>query len=828
MKNLYRMQTLLVVFILSMYSTWTFGQLADPINVNIKNTGTSFTDQFSASSTYAHDVIQDPEPQFGSASITEGSGNTLIVTFTPNAGAVGSTDVIVSYYTLAAPMNQVTRSYRFNLSNEVVTAGTDHYVVDKGATDIPLEVLQNDSITAGQITLSSVSVSNAGNAVINSTGDAILFTPTPDFEGDTWIQYIACDSSGNCGQGNVHILVRDPNVQDQLVLKKFLLNNENLDILTPFDSFTVDITPAHGSITSISASEWVYTPNEGYVGKDTFQLGSLNLVTRKYTLTIYDKPVNFHARDDKFYVRPGLSVTFNVLNNDLLDYDVSSHTNPTKGVLSEVSNGVYTYSPNAGFIGVDKFTYTTCFQDTICETSTVLIHVTNLEPDILNSFAYNLQTTQDLPLTIDYPIEYTDFSYIISQEPAHGQLIFHDGLQQITLPCDTLDSYNMLEFDPEPGYTGPDHFEYYYCIVPSSYCGLVKVEVNIIPPPEAESCACIVGCVWPGDCDQDGRVDMSDLLTLGNKLGNAGPTRSYSDPSTWFGQHADPWAPSNQSGNSIEFLDANGDGTITAADVDVISNYYLKTHDVVARDVQQKLPYQFSIVPVQFSLDSGDLVILDIVFGNAAHPVIDMKGAKFSINIPPNFADSSTVTLEFHQDSWLSEGSPFISLGKVPWDGRIDGGFSRANGNGASGFGVVATTTFIIEDDIDGFKTNNDVMQIPITIESCTAMDNNGNLYDVDGDEVTLTYDLHNIKQKKYDLLVYPNPAKDLVDVHINGKTALKSINVVDMQGRVVRSFDNIDQKHFQLDVSPLPVGLYYLQVSHNEGVITQLLSVIR
>jgi hypothetical protein len=179
------MQTLLVVFILSMYSTWTFGQLADPIIVNIKNTGTSFTDQFAAAATYAHPVIQDPEPQFGSASLNQGSGNTLIFTFTPNAGAVGSTDVIVSYYTLSVPMNQVTRSYRFNLSNEVVTAGTDHYVVDKGATDIPLYVLQNDSITAGQITLSSVSVSNAGDAVVNSTGDAILFTPTPDFEGDT-------------------------------------------------------------------------------------------------------------------------------------------------------------------------------------------------------------------------------------------------------------------------------------------------------------------------------------------------------------------------------------------------------------------------------------------------------------------------------------------------------------------------------------------------------------------------------------------------------------------------------------------------------------------
>ncbi|MEP6648022.1 MAG: Ig-like domain-containing protein [Saprospiraceae bacterium] len=827
MKNLYKLQTLLVVFISLMFSTWSIGQFSDPINVNLKNSGSSFSDQFSGSTTYTHIVVQQPEPQFGSASIVDGTnGNTLKVIFIPNAGAVGTTDVIVSYFTLSTPMHPVTRWYKFNLSNEVVVAGTDKFVVDKGAIDVPLDVLQNDSVPTGQLTLSSVSISNAGQAVVNATGDAILFTPKADFEGDTWIQYIACDSFGNCGQGNIHVLVHDPALQDQLEYKKYLLNTEDLQVLTPFDSFAVDQSPSHGELTQTSSAGWTYTPNASYTGVDTFQLGLSNLVTRRYVITVYNKPVNYHARDDKFYVRPGLSVTFNVLNNDLLDYDVSSHTNPARGVLSEVSNGVYTYSPNAGYRGVDNFTYTTCYEDTICETATVLIHVTDLEPD--NVFTYALQTTQDVPLTIDYPIEYTDFSYIISEEPTHGELLNNIGLQQINLPCDTIESFNMLVYQPEAGYTGTDHFEYYYCIQPSNLCYLVKADLNVIAPPETETCPCTVGCVWPGDADQDGRVDMADLLTLGNKLGNSGPVRSYNDPSTWFGQHASPWAPSNESGNAIEYLDANGDGTITSADVDVISDHYYRTHDVVVRDVQQKLPYQFSIVPIQFSLDSGDLIVLDIVFGNAAHPVIDMKGAKFSINLPQNMADSATITMDFHQDSWLAEGAPFISLGKVPWDGRIDAGFSRANGNGASGYGVIATTTFIVVDNIDGFKTDNGLIQIPITLDGGTAMDNDGTMYDIDGDQVTLTYDLHRANPNKYTLLVYPNPAQDLVDIHLNGKTAIKSIDIIDPQGRVIRSYNDINQKHFQADVSTFPMGLYYIRVNHNEGVITQLLSIAR
>ncbi len=621
-------------------------------------------------------------------------------------------------------------------------------------------------------------------------------------------------------------MVRDPNLQDQLTFQKYLLNREALEVLTPFEGFLVDIAPAHGVLDSIGAFTWLYTPEEEFVGKDTFQIGLAGLVTRQYEVTVYTKAVNVQARDDKFYVRPGLSVSFNVLNNDLLDFDLVSHTNPAKGVLSESGNGGFTYSPITGYRGVDKFTYTTCFQDTVyCETATVLIHVTDLEPE--NVFTYQLQTSMDLPLTLDYPIAYTDFAYIISQNPEHGVLVNYAGLQNIQLPCDTLDSYNMLVYEPAIGYTGPDHFEYYYCVQPSNICYLVKIDMSVINAPETESCPCIVDCVWPGDADLDGRVDMTDLLTMGYRLGETGTVRSYTDPEVWFGQHAETWNFSG-TGSGIQHLDANGDGAITAADVLIIDEHYYRAHDVIVKDVQQKLPYQFSLIPVQFSLDSGDVVILDVAFGNANVPVLDMKGAKFSVNVPAWMLDSASVEIDFHKDSWLAEGSPSISLGKVPWDGRIDAGYSKANGNGASGFGVIATIVFIIEDDAEGFKEDDGIIQIPITLQYGTVMGADGTLYDVNGDEVILTYNRRDIHKDQYKLIVYPNPAQDFVDIHLNGKTAIESVSLVDPQGRIIRNYSNINLKHHQIDISSLPVGLYYMQVRHTHGVMTQLLSVIR
>lgn len=825
MKNLYQLQTLLVALFLTMLPAWSFGQFAEPITAYVKNTGSAFTDQFPGADGYAYSYTES-NPNLGTVNFQPaGAPNTYLFSFIPAQGITGVAEVTVEYFTLAAPMHPVTRTYRIHIVNEVVTAGEDRYVIEAGSTDVVLDVLQNDSVTNGTLTITTVSISNEGLATVNTTSDAIIYTPDADFTGDTWLQYVVCDEDGNCGQSNVHILVRDSNNEDNLVFQKHLLHTDRLDLLTPFEGYTVDINPQHGTLEHDGLFGWTYTPDPGYVGNDTFQLGLTGLITRLYQVAIYDKPGNVHARNDKFYVRPNLSVTFNVLNNDLLDYNVSEYTAPNKGVLSEVGNGVYTYTPVPGFRGVDKFTYTTCYEDTVyCETATVLIHVTDLEPD--NVFTYSLQTSIDLPLAIDYPIEYTDFSYIISDEPVNGQLINYAGLNQIDLPCDTIDSYNMLVYQPNPGYTGPDHFEYYYCIQPSNLCYLVKVDVAVVNHPETESCPCTIDCIWPGDSDRDGRVDMSDLLVLGNRLGDIGPVRPYTNPSNWFGQHGLPWS----TGENINtrFLDGNGDGVLSKLDVQNISDNYYRTHDVVVRDVNQKLPYQFSIIPVQFSLDSGDVVVLDIALGNAIYPVIDLKGAKFSINLPQNMIDSASLEVDFHQDSWLTEGAPFISLAKTPWDGRIDGGIARARGKGATGYGVIATVTFIIVDDIEGFKDDDGTIEIPVILQAGAGMDNNGTLYDLEGDEFILKYKPYDTNRPEFNLIVYPNPAHDLVDIHLNGKTTIGSIDIIDPQGRQIANYAGIDAKHHQLNVLNLPAGLYYVKVNHTHGVISQLLSIIK
>src|SRR5690242_13919943 len=130
MKNLYRIQFLLVGVCLLLVLPYANSQIGDPLVVNVKNSGSSFVDQFPAAIDYAFGPVQDVNSAIGDAGISVGGSNTLKVTFTPNIGVTGTADYIMSYYTLSSPMHPVTRSYHFIISNEAIAANNDQFVVD--------------------------------------------------------------------------------------------------------------------------------------------------------------------------------------------------------------------------------------------------------------------------------------------------------------------------------------------------------------------------------------------------------------------------------------------------------------------------------------------------------------------------------------------------------------------------------------------------------------------------------------------------------------------------------------------------------------------------
>ncbi len=92
--------------------------------------------------------------------------------------------------------------------------------------------------------------------------------------------------------------------------------------------------------------------------------------------TPYDIIVSAVAMDDNYTTTTDNPLTDNLLSNDLgVDIYIESYTEPSYGTLTIAPDGNFTYTPGAGFIGTDTFTYTIIDQNGVTDSATVTITV---------------------------------------------------------------------------------------------------------------------------------------------------------------------------------------------------------------------------------------------------------------------------------------------------------------------------------------------------------------------------------------------------------------------------------------------------------------------
>ena len=348
------------------------------------------------------------------------------------------------------------------------------------------------------------------------------------------------------------------------------------------------------------------------------------------------------------------------------------------------------------------------------------------------------------------------------------------------------------------------------------------------------TCHCVTNCVWPGDIDADGKVDMADLLKLGWHIGAKGPERNYLNNSAWLGQYADDWKDSDRaSGMNLKFADSNGDGVLTETDTQAIYDHFLLHHDLIPEIYGLKADYEFTIIPPSEPLDSGDLAVFEIEIGTAMDPVVNMHGLYFSLNLPPEIYLSESVEIYFDDNSWLSHDAPNLGMHKEPWHGRLDVGFSRASTTSATGAGKILIMTMIVVDDIDGWVPPGVTIPFTITASNIGGMGGDGHIRDMEDSEAMFFYrtpgdrledDPLSIDDK---LFVFPNPASDLINVHINGKRTIQSVEIYDMTGKLF-SVTKVETKQSSIDVSSFGSGNYVMRVVTTDGVVTRKIQIVR
>jgi hypothetical protein len=68
---------------------------------------------------------------------------------------------------------------------------------------------------------------------------------------------------------------------------------------------------------------------------------------------------------------------------------------------------------------------------------------------------------------------------------------------------------------------------------------------------------------------------------------------------------------------------------------------------------------------------------------------------------------------------------------------------------------------------------------------------------------------------------LYPNPAKEYVDIRVDGDVNVTSLEVYDVYGKLINSM-NVVENPTRINVSNLSNGMYFVRVTTEAGMVTK------
>ncbi|HAY71875.1 MAG TPA: hypothetical protein DCX89_08290 [Saprospirales bacterium] len=717
--------------------------------------------------------------------------------------------------------------------NSILTVNPDDVLITEADSEVEVDVLANDQTTHGNLQIKEITNVYGGIASITAN-NTVVFTLDPLHEGIRYFNYLAVDSVGTTALSQVSIqtLQNDPEPQSDIVLST--INTKDLSILLPAEGFVIDQAhqPVLGTIQFNTDYQLIYSPFVDSSGIDQFVLNN-GEITRNYQIHVFDI-INdgLAAVDDEFYTVKNSSIQFDVLQNDYLQNYLLSWTQPKHGVLTrlqEDGDGVFAYTPSQNFHGYDEFQYTMQLAPLLYQTATVKIGVDNFNPENIEEFAF--VTENDRAFVIDYHLPVSNYLFEIVEEPSNGTLEFFEGFQEIIVGCDTISGFNLLVYLPEEGYTGIDEFEIDYC-AGNSPCKLIKINMEVISPVTNADCKCVAkDCVWKGDANADGKVDVSDLLPIGYFMGVEGTARTLA-PEANIGLNAEDWNMDRYPFMvNTKHADTDGNGLISAADTTAILENYSTYNNLVHSGAIALKPYPFYISASQDTVYAGDYLYLDISLGDQSHPALDLNGISYHLQFPPQLLDESSLRHHFLTDSWLGNASASLQMNLNTVPGRVETAFSRIGNKGATGFGIVAKSEFIVEGTII-LKLKDDIVPLKLIISDAKGIDANGNSISLPSAEKTIYLKFKNTNPEPpvtAQLHIYPNPSADIINLHMNGQQLIGKVNIYSVTGVLMDQLDlQFTTNQTKLDISNYINGVYIVEVSTPNGKTAQRFEVIK
>ncbi|MDF4405405.1 tandem-95 repeat protein, partial [Vibrio parahaemolyticus] len=217
------------------------------------------------------------------------------------------------------------------------------------------------------------SVSGNSNVLVSIENGIATISPTADWNGSETLTFTATDPSGESISQTVNFTVapvadivadKATVVEDTPTIIK-VLGNDTFEGDGKVVSLDTNNGPANGTVSINPDGSVTYTPNDNYVGKDTFTyIVTSGGVSESTTVNVDVTPVNDApvAKDDIATTQEDTAVTIDVLPNDSdVDGDKlsieSASVSKEQGTV-EVVDGKLVFTPAENFNGDAEIIYT--------------------------------------------------------------------------------------------------------------------------------------------------------------------------------------------------------------------------------------------------------------------------------------------------------------------------------------------------------------------------------------------------------------------------------------------------------------------------------------
>jgi len=338
-----------------------------------------------------------------------------------------------------------------------------------------------------------------GNININSDG-TITYMPDIRYSGPDSFVYIICDNVQPikaCDEAIVRLnVIWDDKLvaysdhywlyKDESKIFAVASNDYDPDGQLDFTSVKVIETPKNGTSVVQFDGKILYTPADGFVGRDSFTYEICNKgvppeCDQAWVYINVVENLQLIAQRDDVITSAGGDINIPILENDydpegLIDtVSLRISLNPKSGIVNILANGTIDYLPNNGFAGLDSFIYRICDSGfpVTCDTAIVFVNVVDnnvaivANPDMAQTVANNQVIIPVLTNDFDPDGSIDTLSLAITKQPLNGTV--------------TIQPTGAITYHPKNGYFGIDSLIYRICDNgPIVTCDTAIVYINIV------------------------------------------------------------------------------------------------------------------------------------------------------------------------------------------------------------------------------------------------------------------------------------------------------------------------------------------------------------